>query len=165
MSYSRLPATTRAGVGMTQTPTNTNINNSLSPVTLNSDISTTGSLGIVQVGSGLSITPQGVLSAATSSSLFAVKIITANYTPTANDYYIGAIKKEITVTLPKGVTGKVYVVKNQENGEITVTGTAGQKIDGFSSQKLSTNKSLMLIFDGTEWQSIATNSSDTLLSL
>jgi len=159
MSYSRLPATTRAGVGMTQTPTNTNINNSLSPVTLNSDISTTGSLGIVQVGSGLSITPQGVLSAATSSSLFAVKIITANYTPTANDYYIGAIKKDITVTLPVGVTGKVYVVKNEENGEITVTGTGGQKIDGNVSEKLSTNKSLMVIFNGTEWQSIARNNS------
>jgi hypothetical protein len=132
---------------------------------LDADVATTAQLGVVQVGSGLSITPQGVLSATTSSSLFAVKIITANYTPTANDYYIGAIKKEITVTLPKGVTGKVYVVKNQENGEITVTGTVGQKIDGSSSQKLSTNKSLMLIFDGTEWQSIATNSSDTLLSL
>ena len=159
MSYSRLPATTRAGVGMTQTPTTTNINNSLSPVTLNSDISTTGSLGVVQVGSGLSITQQGVLSATTSSSLFAVKIITANYTATDNDYYIGAIKKDITVTLPLGVTGKVYVVKNEENGEITVTGSAGQKIDGSVSEKLSTNKSLMIIFTGTEWQSIATNNS------
>jgi hypothetical protein len=159
MSYSRLPATTRAGVGMTQTPTNTNINNSLSPVTLNSDISTTGSLGIVQVGSGLSITQQGVLSATTSSSLFAVKIVTANYIVVANDYYIGAIKKDITITLPIGVTGKVYVVKNEENGEITVTGTAGQKIDGSVSEKLSTNKSLMVIFNGTEWQSIATNNS------
>ena len=158
MSYSRLPATTRAGVGMTQTPTNTNINNSLSPVTLNSDISTTGSLGVVQVGSGLSITPQGVLSA-TNSSLFAVKIVTANYTASANDYYIGAIKKDITITLPSGILGKVYVVKNEENGEITVSGTAGQKIDGNISEKLSTNKSLMIIFNGTEWQSIARNNS------
>jgi len=158
MSYSRLPATTRAGVGMTQTPANTNINNSLSPVTLNSDISTTGSLGVVQVGSGLSITPQGVLSA-TNSSLFAVKIVTANYTASANDYYIGAIKKDITITLPSGILGKVYVVKNEENGEITVSGTAGQKIDGNISEKLSTNKSLMIIFNGTEWQSIARNNS------
>jgi hypothetical protein len=61
--------------------------------------------------------------------------------------------------LPPGILGKVYVVKNQENGEITVTGTSGQKIDGAVSEKLSTNKSLMLIFDGTEWQSIATNNS------
>jgi hypothetical protein len=159
MSYSRLPATTRAGVGMTQTPTNTNINNSLSPVTLNSDISTTSSVGVVQVGSGLSITPQGVLSATNNSSLFAVKIVSANYTASANDYYIGAIKKDITITLPIGVTGKVYVVKNEENGEITVIGTAGQKIDGSVSEKLSTNKSLMVIFNGTEWQSIAKNNS------
>jgi hypothetical protein len=72
---------------------------------------------------------------------------------------VGVIKKDITITLPPGILGKVYVVKNQENGKITVTGTSGQKIDGAVSEKLSTNKSLMLIFDGTEWQSIATNNS------
>jgi hypothetical protein len=163
MSYTRPPASTLAGRALKQTPAPST--QALAPVLLDAEIAATTHLGVVQVGSGLSITPTGVLSATNSSDLFAVKIVTANYTATANDYYIGAIKKEITVTLPKGVTGKVYVVKNQENGEITVTGTAGQKIDGFSSQKLSTNKSLMLIFDGTEWQSIATNSSDTLLSL
>jgi hypothetical protein len=129
------------------------------PVVLDAEIATTTQLGVVQVGSGLSITPQGVLSATTSSSLFAVKIVTANYTVVANDYYIGAIKKDITITLPVGVTGKVYVIKNEENGEITVTGTAGQKIDGSISEKLSTNKSLMIIFNGTEWQSIARNNS------
>jgi hypothetical protein len=128
-------------------------------VVLDADIATTTELGVVQIGSGLSITPQGVLSATSSSSLFAVKIVTANYTAIANDYYIGAIKKDITITLPTGVTGKVYVVKNEENGEITVTGTGGQKIDGAVSEKLSTNKSLMVIFNGTEWQSIATNNS------
>jgi hypothetical protein len=129
------------------------------PVVLDAEIATVGQLGVVQVGSGLSITPQGVLSATTSSNLFAVKIVTANYTALADDYYIGAIKKDITITLPTGVTGKVYVVKNEENGEITITGTAGQKIDGSISEKLSTNKSLMVIFNGTEWQSIARNNS------
>jgi hypothetical protein len=157
MSYTRPPASTIAGVALKQTPAPST--QALAPVVLDAEIATTTQLGVVQVGSGLSITPQGVLSATTSSSLFAVKIITANYTAIANDYYIGAIKKDITITLPVGVTGKVYVVKNEENGEITVTGTAGQKIDGSVSEKLSTNKSLMVIFNGTEWQSIATNNS------
>jgi len=157
MSYTRPPASTLAGVALKQTPAPST--QALVPVVLDAEVATTTQLGVVQVGSGLSITPQGVLSATTSSSLFAVKIVTANYTAIANDYYIGAIKKDITITLPSGILGKVYVVKNEENGEITVTGTAGQKIDGSVSEKLSTNKSLMVIFNGTEWQSIATNNS------
>jgi len=157
MSYIRPPASTLAGVALKQTPAPST--QALVPVVLDAEIATTTQLGVVQVGSGLSITPQGVLSATTSSSLFAVKIVTANYIAIANDYYIGAIKKDITITLPLGVTGKVYVIKNEENGEITVTGTAGQKIDGSVSEKLSTNKSLMIIFNGTEWQSIARNNS------
>ena len=157
MSYTRPPASTLAGVALKQTPAPST--QALEPVVLDAEVATTAQLGVVQVGSGLSITPQGVLSATTSSSLFAVKIVTANYIASANDYYIGAIKKDITITLPSGILGKVYVVKNEENGEITVTGTAGQKIDGSVSEKLSTNKSLMVIFNGTEWQSIATNNS------
>jgi hypothetical protein len=157
MSYTRPPASTLAGVALKQTPAPST--QALVPVVLDAEIATAGQLGVVQVGSGLSITPQGVLSATTSSSLFAVKIVSANYMVVANDYYIGAIKKDITITLPLGVTGKVYVVKNEENGEITVTGSAGQKIDGSVSEKLSTNKSLMVIFNGTEWQSIAKNNS------
>jgi len=157
MSYTRPPASTLAGVALKQTPAPST--QALVPVVLDAEIATAGQLGVVQVGSGLSITPQGVLSATTSSSLFAVKIVTANYIVVADDYYIGAIKKDITITLPAGVTGKVYVIKNEENGEITVTGTAGQKIDGSVSEKLSTNKSLMIIFNGTEWQSIARNNS------
>ena len=157
MSYTRPPASTLAGVALKQTPAPST--QALVPVVLDAEIATAGQLGVVQVGSGLSITPQGVLSATTSSSLFAVKIVSANYMVVADDYYIGAIKKDITITLPTGVTGKVYVVKNEENGEITVTGTAGQKIDGSISEKLSTNKSLMVIFNGTEWQSIARNNS------
>jgi hypothetical protein len=157
MSYTRPPASTLAGRALKQTPSPAT--QAIIPVVLDADIATTTELGVVQIGSGLSITPQGVLSATSSSSLFAVKIVTANYTASANDYYIGAIKKDITITLPRGITGKVYVIKNEENGEITVTGTGGQKIDGSVSEKLSTNKSLMVIFNGTEWQSIATNNS------
>jgi hypothetical protein len=157
MSYTRPPASTLAGVALKQTPAPST--QALVPVVLDAEIATAGQLGVVQVGSGLSITPQGVLSATNNSSLFAVKIVSANYIVVANDYYIGAIKKDITITLPLGVTGKVYVIKNEENGEITVTGTAGQKIDGSISEKLSTNKSLMVIFNGTEWQSIAKNNS------
>jgi hypothetical protein len=152
MSYTRLPATTRAGVGMTQTPATAN--NSLSPVTLDSDISTTGSLGVVQVGSGLSITPAGVLSATGSgSTLINVKLTSVNYTALATDYYIGATKKDITITLPLGITGKVYIVKNQVEGSIKVKGT-GQNLDNSGDKTLGSEKSLFVVFDGARWNII-----------
>jgi hypothetical protein len=152
MSYTRLPATTRAGVGMRQTPTTDN--NSLSPVTLDSDISTTGSLGVVQIGSGLSITPAGVLSTTGSgSTLINVKLTAVNYTALATDYYIGATKKNITITLPLGITGKVYIVKNQVEGFIKVKGT-GQNLDNSGDKTLGSEKSLFVVFDGARWNII-----------
>jgi len=151
MSYTRLPATTRAGVGMRQTPTTAN--NSLSPVTLDSDISTTGSLGVVQIGSGLSITPAGVVST-TGSTLINVKLTSVNYTALATDYYIGATKKDITITLPLGVVGKVYIVKNQVEGSIKVKGT-GQNLDNSGDKTLGSEKGIVLVFDGTRWNIVS----------
>lgn len=149
MSYSR---PVNPGVGLKQAPTT---KPGIQELTLESEISTTTSLGIVQVGSGLAITPLGVLSATGSGTdLINVKLTTTNYTATATDYYIGANKKEITITLPLGITGKVYVVKNQVSGEITVTGTSGQKIDTSTTQVLGTNQSIVVVFDGARWNII-----------
>lgn len=149
MSYSR---PINPGIGLKQVPTT---KPGIQELTLDSEIATTTSLGIVQVGSGLAITPLGVLSATGSGSdLINVKLTTTNYTATATDYYIGANKKEITITLPLGITGKVYVVKNQVSGEITVTGTGGQKIDTATTQVLGTNLSIILVFDGARWNRI-----------
>ena len=149
MSYSR---PVNQGVGLKQSPTT---KPGIQELKLESEISTTTSLGIVQVGSGLAITPLGVLSATGSGTdLINVKLTTTNYTATATDYYIGANKKEITITLPLGITGKVYVVKNQVSGEITVTGTSGQKIDTSTTQVLGTNQSIVVVFDGARWNII-----------
>ena len=153
MAYSR---PVLAGTGLTQNPTA--LNPPLAGVqqtTLDADIATTSSLGLVQVGSGLAITPLGVLSATGSDSgLINVKLTTTNYTAVATDYYIGANKKDITITLPLGITGKVYVIKNQISGEITVTGTSSQRIDTATTQVLGTNQSIILVFDGARWNTI-----------
>jgi len=148
MSYSR---PLNPGLGLKQVPV---INPGVQELTLDSDIATTSSLGIVQVGSGLTITPLGVLSATGGSDFVNVKLTLTNYTATATDYYIGANKKDITITLPLGILGKVYVVKNQVSGEVTVTGTLAQKIDTAATKTLGTNDSIMVVFDGVRWNII-----------
>lgn len=157
MAYNRLPQTVLAGVALKQNPSPTIVQPAgIVPVTLDADVATTASLGVVQVGSGLAITAGGVLSATgTSTSIYSVKLTGVNYTATANDYYIGATDSGITITLPSGVLGKSYAIKNQDNGNVTVKATGSQKIDGMSSQGLSTNKAIIVIFDGTQWEIIS----------
>ena len=154
MAYNRQPQTVIAGSGLKQSPSITTLQPAgIIPVTLDAEIATTTGLGVVQVGSGLVISPAGVLST-TGTGLINVKLVTANYTALDTDYYIGANKKEITVTLPLGIAGKVYIVKNQVSGEITVTGTGGQKIDSSTTKSLGTNDSVIVVFDGARWEVI-----------
>jgi hypothetical protein len=151
MAYSRpvLP-----GIGLKQKPAATNpAQTGVQQTTLDVDIATTSSVGVVQVGSGLSITPAGVLSVA-NSGFINVTITSINYTINASDYYIGAIKKDIDITLPLGITGKVYVIKNQINGNIEVKATGGQKINTSSSKTLGSEDAIIVVFDGTRWNII-----------
>jgi hypothetical protein len=153
MAYNRQPQTILAGSALKQSPlSNTTQPGGIIPVTLDVDTATTTSLGVVQVGSGLSITASGILSATGGSSSFInVTLTNTDYTATANDYYIGATKKDIDITLPLGIIGRVYIVKNQISGNIEVKGTGGQKIDTASSKTLGTDDSVTVVFDGTRW--------------
>lgn len=152
MAYNRQPNVVLAGTALKQNPPASTVTPpGIVPVTLEAEISTTTSLGVVQVGAGLAITPAGVLSATGgSSSLINVKLTSTNYTATASDYYIGATNKNITITFPVGVVGKVYVVKNQSEGVITVKGT-GQNLDSSGDKNLGSESSLVAVFDGTRW--------------
>jgi hypothetical protein len=150
MTYLRLPNSRLPGRALSQTPV-ANGDAGILPLTLDADIATTTSLGVVQVGSGLSITPTGILSAIGGNSLINVKLTAVNYTALATDYYIGATKKDIEITLPLGIVGKVYVVKNQINGNIEVKGSGGQKLDTSSDKNLGSESSIIVVFDGTRW--------------
>jgi hypothetical protein len=157
MAYSRQPQVVIANGGaLKQTPVPSNIQPpGIVPVEIEAEISTTANLGVVQVGSGLSITPLGVLSATNSGSNFInVKLTNVDYTATASDYYIGATKKDIDITLPLGITGRVYVIKNQISGNIEVKCTSGQKINTSSSKTLGSEDSIIVVFDGTRWNTI-----------
>ena len=154
MTYLRLPNSKLPGRALSQTPT-ANGDAGILPLTLDVDIATTTGLGVVQVGSGLSITPSGVLSATGGSSSFInVTLTNVDYTATASDYYIGATKKEIDITLPLGITGKVYVIKNQATGNIKVKCSGGQTLDTSSSKTLGSESSIIVVFDGSRWNVI-----------
>lgn len=154
MAYNRQPQTVLAGTALRQNPTpNITQPPGIVPVTLDCEEATTTSLGVVQVGSGLSITPAGILSVIGSSSLINVKLTSVNYIALPSDYYIGATKKDITITLPPGIVGKVYIVKNQVTGNIKVKGT-GQDLDTAGDKTLGSEASLIVVFDGTRWNII-----------
>ena len=156
MAYNRQPQTVLAGKALKQNPDQNIVQPAgIIPVTLECEEATTTSLGVVQVGSGLSITPSGILSAnGGSSSFINVTLTSTNYTATADDYYIGATKKDIDITLPLGITGKVYIIKNQVNGSIKVKASGGQKIDTSSDKTLGSEDSIIVVFDGTRWNTI-----------
>jgi len=154
MAYNRQPQTVLAGTALKQNPPPSVIQPAgIIPVTLEAEIATTTSLGVVQVGSGLSITPAGVLSATNSGSSDFVNVTLTgiSYTATSTDLYIGATNNNITITLPKGILGRVYYVKNQSSGNIKVQGTGGETIDGSLFQTLGSNSGLIVVFDGTRW--------------
>lgn len=156
MAYNRQPQTVLAGMALKQNPPPTVLQPAgIVTVTLDADVATTTGPGVVQVGSGLSITPSGILSVTgSSSSLLNVKLTSTDYTATAADYYIGATKKEIDITLPLGVTGKVYIIKNQVSGNIKVKASGSQKIDTASDKTLGSDNSIVVVFDGTRWNVI-----------
>ena len=157
MAYSRQPQVVIANGGaLKQTPVSTVTQPpGIVPVELEAKIATTSSLGVVEIGSGLSITPQGVLSANNSGGdcckIISVKLVDDDYSITNNDYFIGATEKNITLTLPLGILGRVYYIKNEINGNIKIKGTSGQTIDGSILSTLGSNAGIIVVFDGTRW--------------
>lgn len=158
MSYLRAPTAVRAGRALKQTVDS----DPKSPAgnlafDLDVDVATTTDLGVVKIGAGLSVAPDGTLSAnggGAGNCFFTVTLVDEDYTATANDCYIGTVKKDIEIKLPKGVVGKVYIVKNRANGNIKVIASNNQTIDSSTSKTLGTDDSLMVVFDGSKWNVI-----------
>lgn len=103
------------------------------------------------INAGNVIGPQGPQGPSGNCNTVTVKLVNADYTATNNDYYIGAIQNNITITLPLSSVGRVYCIKNQANGNIKLIGTNGQTIDSNSFRTLGTDSCAMVIFDGSRW--------------
>lgn len=164
MAYLRTPNTIKAGRALKQNPPPNPLNPSgILPLTFDAEIANTTTLGVVQIGANINIDANGVISVANTSVTGSccnvdVKLVTSNYTVIANDCYIGVKSPNdddsptpVVITLPLGVLGKQYIIKNQKSGNIKVQGTGGQTLDSSAFKTLGTEASLIVIFDGTRW--------------
>jgi hypothetical protein len=84
-------------------------------------------------------------------------IATATYTALSTDYFLCVLTNGlVTITLPAGILGTVYIIKdcfgNAATNPITIQGTGGQLVDGSATATINTDfGSITVIFDGTDW--------------
>jgi hypothetical protein len=158
MSYSRAPNVILPGVGLTQNPAlDSSTPAGALAVQLDVDIATTTSLGVVQIGNNLSITPDGVLSAEACS--YATRTITEDYTATLSDYYIGAdLADAATVRLPLNPpNGTQLIFKLQFGAPVAIRGLIVEAqgtstINGLTSVTLLLPyQSISLIANDNNW--------------
>jgi hypothetical protein len=170
MAYNRQPQVTLAGLGLKQNPPpNITQPPGVIPVTLDAEIATTTSLGVVQVGSGLSITPEGILSATGGGGECCNAIVVSqDYTATPDDYYIGVdSQRPVTITLPMSVINcKQYVIKVEMgpplgNRKVKIA-SPGTTIDGATSIVLTNPyESVSVLYRGGKWHIIYESSEDS----
>jgi hypothetical protein len=121
---------------------------------------TVNNTGVTKIvaGTNVTISPAGgtgdVTINASSSPLITTVATAVAYTALATDEYIGVTANPTTVTLPTGVTGKTYIIKNETTGSTTVTGTLGQLLDASLTKVLGANASITVVFRGTAWRII-----------
>lgn len=116
--------------------------------------------GVTYINAGTGISLSGNTGNITISSFGAdfinVTGITANYTATLTDEYIGVFSANaVTVTLPIGIPGRVYTIKDeygQGSGKITLQPSIGELIDGKTTYIISIpNQSVSLVSRANKW--------------
>lgn len=112
--------------------------------------------GVTSIVAGENITIDNSTGAVTITASGSGKVKTVstavNYTALADDEYIGGTASGITITLPAGVEGKVYMIKNENAGNnVVVSATTPEKIDGSVSKALSNYASITVVFRAGKW--------------
>jgi hypothetical protein len=106
---------------------------------------------IINVGSG-SINIGG-----DPSPVTVTQVTTPEYIATAQDYFlcVDTSTQPVAITLPTGILGTVYIVKDctgdANTNNITVAGTGGELVDGNTATINSPYGSLSFVFNGSEW--------------
>lgn len=120
-------------------------------------INNTGVTSII-AGTNITISPGtgvgDVTISASSEGILQTVGTAVNYTALATDEYIGVTTNPTTVTLPTGIVGKTYIIKNETTGTTTVTGTLGQLLDTTATKSLGTNASISVVFRAGAWRII-----------
>lgn len=122
--------------------------------------------GIVSVpqlvaGTGVAIetTTDTITISSSGADIISVYGTTTNYTATEEDEYIGVSSvNAITISLPLGVSGRVYTIKDeygQGSGKITIQPKTGETIDGKVSYVISVPyQSISVVFRAGSWRII-----------
>jgi hypothetical protein len=123
---------------------------------------TVNNTGVLSLIAGTGITLSGstgnITVSATGADIINTIGVTSNYTATATDEYIGVNSTSlVTVTLPVGVNGRQYTVKEERGtgtGKVNVQGTSAETIDGSPFKQLTANASLSVVFRAGQWRII-----------
>jgi hypothetical protein len=115
----------------------------------------------LSAGSGISIsnTTGNITISASGADLIATIGVTGAYTATASDEYIGVFSASaVTITLPIGITGRVYTIKDeygQGSGKITIKPSGAEKVDNSNTYVISVPyQSVSVVFRGGQWRII-----------
>jgi hypothetical protein len=91
------------------------------------------------------------------SPVTVTNVTTPTYTALGSDYFlcVDTSTTPVTITLPTGILGTVYIVKDcmgdANTNNIIIQGTGGQLVDGSVATINSPFGSIQLIFNGVEW--------------
>jgi len=123
-------------------------------------ISNTGVLSLT-AGNGISLSSftGNIIISASGADLIATIGVTGSYTATADDEYIGVYSASaVTITLPVGITGRVYTIKDeygQGSGKITIQPSGSEQIDNKVNYIISVpNQAISIVFRGGQWRII-----------
>jgi len=121
-------------------------------------VTNTGVLNL-SAGTGISLSSNtgNITISATRTSIINTTGQGTNYTITAADEYVGLTGSGSTiVTLPIGVTGTLYYIKNEKTNasKVTVVPTGIDTIDGANTKELTQNASITVVYRAGAWRII-----------
>ena len=158
-----LTSVTTSGPASAFTVNNTGVLSITTSGGLSTNTSATGAVSITNTGvtsiiAGTNISISSATGAVTISASGAALITVVGtaiaYAALATDEYIGVTANPTVVTLPLGVAGKTYIIKNETTGTTTVTGTGGQLLDATLTKSLNANASISVVFRAGAWRII-----------
>lgn len=165
MAYLRPPNTILAGNGLKQNPPAVPLDPSgLLPVNLDADIASKTNLGVVRVGDGIDVTPDGTISVTFPSPEHPCRaiLVSTDYAAQPTDYYIGVNSTGPTkIFLPENPEDCIQLVIKADMGpplgtrKVTIIPQGISTIDGDTTHVLTIPyESINLISQGGNWHVI-----------
>lgn len=119
-------------------------------------VNNTGVLSLI-AGTGITVSSAtgNVTISATGATIINTKGVAANYTLLSTDDYVGATVQGITLTLPAGVLGQTYILKNEGgSGAVSIAATSPDTIDGSATKSMNSNASITVVYRAGAWRII-----------